>query len=129
MAKKKVNVVIKKGSTSSAKSAPLNPLAFGGTLNRLRFFCLSLAVFGGMLGLGMLADQAAKQAHSGMRDLWSLALVIAVAWISIAAVARRMRDIGWSPGWLVGFLIPVGNILLFLYLLFCPSKKMARART
>jgi uncharacterized membrane protein YhaH (DUF805 family) len=96
---------------------------FGGRLNRLRYF-LSCLALGGVFGvLAVIAVIGLLAGHSGgapvsEEDLLKAFLPLAIfaipafgayLWISLSLQARRIRDIGWNPvyvipGW-IGLMI------------------------
>ncbi len=96
---------------------------FGGRLNRLRYF-LSCLALGGVFGvLVVMAVIGVLAGHSGgapasEEDLLKAFLPLAIfaipvcgayLWVSLALQARRIRDIGWNPlyvipGW-IGLMI------------------------
>jgi uncharacterized membrane protein YhaH (DUF805 family) len=88
--------------------------SFRGRLSRLPFILSSLGLGAGMVVLVLAAVSAflVSRAHGGasnMIPVWlaMLAAVPVFLWVSLALQARRFRDIGWDPvyvipGW-IGF--------------------------
>lgn len=59
--------------------------------------------------------------------LWAIA--IPFFWVGIALTLRRLRDAGHSTVWVFLFFVPVGNLLLFLFLILAPGAQKTIAET
>ncbi len=88
--------------------------SFHGRINRLQYFLRSLG-FG--MAIGVFVVVAAVAAYSGLRQgagglmlillmvLLAIPVIVAMFWISFSLQARRFRDMGWNPlyvipGWI-----------------------------
>jgi len=69
------------------------------------------------LGLAQILSQ-----HWGELPLQLASILVLLPWI--AACTPRLRDAGLSPWWQLNSLVPVGGILVLLYLLTYPTKAM-----
>ncbi len=56
-------------------------------------------------------------------ELYAILWAIAIPFfgVGIALTLRRLRDTGHSTGWVFLFFVPVGNLLLFLFLILAPG--------
>lgn len=94
-------------------------LDFIGTSSRAEFWWFALAVTM-VLGFAQLIAEA-----TGPLPLQLVSLAVLVPWI--AACTRRLRDAGLNPWWQLISLVPVGGILVLLYLLTYPTKTASAA--
>lgn len=99
-----------------------NILGFGGRLARLEYFIICL-VFGTVTGLIILAvfmslvphGATAAEAQASLRSpglmlIFLLLIAPIYLWFSLAFQAKRIRDIGWNPlyvipGWIAAMII------------------------
>ena len=83
---------------------------FGGFSNRKEFWAaqawniLWVVVAFDVFGLGLLSPPVA------------IGLVVVIAWLNLMVSVRRARDIGWNPYFLLTFMIPGVNSVVFLLL-------------
>lgn len=98
----------------------LRGLEFTGITPRADFWWFALAVVMLLAFARLLAE------YIGPLPLQMASLVVLLPWI--AACTRRLRDAGLSPWWQLISLVPVGGILLLLYLLTYPTKAEEPAR-
>lgn len=97
---------------------PLSALSLTQRLGRLRFACYQLTasvIAGLLLVIIMLFSQKLIPALAG--QLVSLVVIFLLAIYLIGLMVRRLHDMGLSGWWAVFSLVPVGNLLLMLYLL------------
>ena len=116
-----------------------NILGFGGRMGRLEFFLISI-VFGFFMGLlilalflgftprGATASEARAALESpGLRLILLLGVLPIWLWFSLAFQAKRFRDIGWNPlyiipGWFVASLIDQLVSIFFPTLALLPGQ-------
>lgn len=102
---------------AAIRDGALRSLDFTGTTSRPDFWWFALAV-------AMLLAVADVMAQSfGPLPVELASLVVLVPWL--AACTRRLRDAGLSPWWQLISLAPVGGILVLLYLLATPRRRVA----
>ncbi|GAB4124507.1 MAG: helix-turn-helix domain-containing protein [Wenzhouxiangellaceae bacterium] len=89
-------------------------LDFTGITTRREFWWFLLAVVM-FLGLVQILSQ-----HWGKLPLQLASILALLPWI--AACTRRLRDAGLSPWWQLISLVPVGGIIVLLYLLTYPTR-------
>jgi len=127
-----------------------NILGFGGRLGRLEFFlsCLALGFLVMLLVLALIAgfaphfERGAKSLPPGLMVAFYVIVMPIYLWFGLALQAKRLRDMGWNPlyvipGSIAAFTIMallspfvpglaalsmVLNLLLGLCLLFWPSE-------
>jgi transcriptional regulator with XRE-family HTH domain len=95
----------------------LRGLEFSGVTARAEFWWFALAVVM-VLALARLLAEA-----FGALPLQIASLVVLLPWI--AACTRRLRDAGFSPWWQLISLVPVAGILVLLYLLAFPARRVS----
>lgn len=83
---------------------------FDGRASRAEFWWFTLAVAVAVTAVGQAATWAAA----------SLGTVALVPWLAVAA--RRLRDAGQTPWWLLILLAPVGGLVAAGFLLAMPSE-------
>jgi len=91
-------------------------LDFTGVMARAEFWWFVLAVVM-FLGLAQILSE-----YLGALPMQLASIVVLLPWI--AACTRRLRDAGFSPWWQLISLVPVGGILVLLYLLTYPTEKV-----
>ncbi|NCC37010.1 MAG: DUF805 domain-containing protein [Chloroflexia bacterium] len=102
----------------------MNLLKPTGTAGRFEFVvtwvvCFIVAVF----AFGVF-EEATRQVQGELGGFWLLwGLGMLAAWIGIAAVFRRVRDIGWA--WAHGFwqFVPLLGFVFVVVCMFTPSKQ------
>lgn len=104
---------------NAMREGVLRGLDFTGITPRAAFWWFALAV-AMVLAFAELLAQAV-----GPLPLQIASLLVLLPWI--AACTRRLRDAGLNPWWQLISLVPVGGILVLLYLLTYPSKAEAPA--
>jgi transcriptional regulator with XRE-family HTH domain len=92
----------------------LRGLEFTGITSRADFWWFALAV-AMVLALASLVSEAI-----GPLPLQATSLLVLLPWIS--ACTRRLRDAGLNPWWQLMTLVPVGGLLVLLYLLTYPTR-------
>lgn len=105
-------------------------LGFGGRLGRLEYFIISL-VFGILVGLMILAlflgfiphgataaEAKASLESPGLLLILLLVIVPIYLWFSLALQAKRLRDIGWNPLYVIPGWIAVITIDRFVAMAF-----------
>jgi transcriptional regulator with XRE-family HTH domain len=98
---------------NAIRDCVMRGLEFTGTTARADFWWFALAVVM-LLALAELLAQA-----FGPLPLQIASLLVLVPWV--AACTRRLRDAGINPWWQLISLVPVGGILVLLYLLTYPT--------
>ncbi|MEE4637441.1 MAG: DUF805 domain-containing protein [Wenzhouxiangella sp.] len=99
---------------NAIRGGALRSLEFNGTTPRADFWWFALAV-------AMLLAFATLLAEAlGPLPLQIASLLVLLPWI--AACTRRLRDAGISPWWQLISLVPVGGLLVLLYLLTYPTQ-------
>jgi transcriptional regulator with XRE-family HTH domain len=98
----------------------LRGLDFTGTTPRAPFWWFALAVAMLLAFVQLLADAF------GPLPLQIASLVVLLPWV--AACTRRLRDAGLNPWWQLISLVPVGGILVLLYLLTYPTRAQEPVR-
>lgn len=100
---------------NAMRDGVLRGLEFTGITPRADFWWFALAVTM-VLALAKLLTEAL-----GPLPLQIASLLVLLPWI--AACTRRLRDAGINPWWQLISLVPVGGILVLLYLLTYPSRQ------
>ena len=101
--------------TSSYKSFQIGQI-FSGRLNRGPFLVFSLASL-------VFAPLNFLETQNMLYQVLVLAAVIPMTVLSIGVTVRRMHDCGQSAWWLLLFLVPLANLVYYIYLFFKPSVK------
>lgn len=98
----------------AVRDGMLRGLEFTGITPRGSFWWFALAVIMVLAFARLLAEAV------GPLPLQIAGLLVLLPWI--AACTRRLRDAGLNPWWQLISFVPVGGILVLLYLLTYPSK-------
>ena len=105
-------------------------LNFKGKIGRLEYFQVSILCYLIMLGFILIVSAMFKPG-SPNAALWllimALILVGCVIAIKLAAVAKRLNDIGLSPSLTLLIFIPLLNIVFSVFLLFAKENKSETA--
>ncbi|MGN6283313.1 DUF805 domain-containing protein [Frateuria sp.] len=101
-------------AVKAIREGVLRGLEFTGTTPRAAFWWFALAV-AMVLAFAQLVSEV-----TGPLPLQIASLIVLLPWI--AACTRRLRDAGLSPWWQLISLVPVGGILVLLYLLTYPTR-------
>ena len=115
---------------------------FAGNIGRLNYFAQSIAllivsitlyvVFIGSMFVGMAENQPIDMSILG-GDLGTGFLVIVIIWLlttiyGIAISAKRLRNIGHNPWWVLVGVIPYLNFAGWLYLCLRPGQQRIQAQ-
>jgi len=78
-------------------------LGFGGRMGRLSYFLWSLAVAAGLAVLTVVLVFGALGGSAPEDVFWRTVLVVVplALWVNAALASKRLRDIGWSPLWVL----------------------------
>lgn len=102
---------------AAMRDGVLRGLEFTGTTGREDFWWFALAVAMVLAFARLLAEA------TGQLPLQIASLIVLLPWI--AACTRRLRDAGLSPWWQLISPVPVGGLLVLLWLLTHPTKAEA----
>lgn len=102
-----------------------------GRLNRLRFFGYTmLASFASLIVLFVSAFAfaiigAENQIASILFIITQLLATLMIVWMGVCLYAKRCHDLDKSAWFVLTLLIPIANLVIYLYLLFAPGTKGA----
>ncbi len=96
-----------------------NPFSPSGTLRRMPYFLTQLIL--GIL-IAALSSSAGSAAQTGSAAFLPALFLMLAALLCFFASAKRCRDIGISPWFILLLLIPVADFFFGLYLIFRRGK-------
>ena len=96
-----------------------NLFVFNKKLTRSDFIVTWIGlVFGSVIFVAL-----ASALPENLMPLAMFAFIVAYVWALLAMYIGRLNDMGWSAWCVVGILVPVVNLIVFIAMLFTPTKK------
>lgn len=80
--------------------------SFEGRIRRARFWATNIAIILALLAAGLLGP------------IFTLIIIIPAIWFTFDNCVKRLHDLGKSGWWVWLLLVPIVNIVLFIYLAF-----------
>ncbi len=107
-------------------------LSFDGRIGRLRYAVLALLVPVSVFIVGVVVQNlilvlveavAGEEAGAAIETLASIAILVLIVWIGIAAAVRRLHDLGHSGRWALILIVPLVGFVVQIALLFGAGKE------
>lgn len=81
-------------------------VSFEGRIRRSRFWATNIAIILALLAAGLLGP------------IFTFIIIIPAIWFAFDNCVKRLHDLGKSGWWVWLLLVPIVNIVLFIYLAF-----------
>ncbi len=86
-------------------------VSFKGRIRRSRFWATNIAISLALLAKELLAEEL-------LGPIFTFIIIIPAIWFTFDNCVKRLHDLGKSGWWVWLLLVPIVNIVLFIYLAF-----------